>query len=161
MSEDDAIEELLKIQMSKPDYISLIMFGKIEERGVWKIIYKFPKDSNFFAQNPELAKHKRPRLHFSREFKSEEFALYDAIVTEDRDRIIRDYCSKTVGHDFKWQIPTDNVMKISFHTPGALSYLKEAKTAYVYSNDTPKDMMRKIKEEAKREKEKKRFGKEG
>jgi len=153
--DDVARRHISRIQMSTVGVISYIVYGSGENRGTWRILYKFPKDPNFFAYNSQL----KSRIHQSRDFGSQEFLNVQQVVEGDLERVSKEFC-----RDGRWKLPDDEQMKISFHTPGALCYLKESKTAYVKSNETPKDMMRRIKLEAKQQKEdqeKEKRGKEG
>jgi len=144
VSDEVAKTHLSRIQMSKIGVISYIVYGSGEDRGVWKILYKFPKDPNFYSFNSQL----RSRIHNSRDFTNNEFLDIHHLIQEDINNICKEYC-----RNGRWTVPSDEQMKISFHTPGALCYLKESKTAYVKSNETPKDMMRRIKLEAKKDKD--------
>jgi len=151
MSNEEAWVHLLRIQMSKLRTFSYIVYGSAEERGIWRILYKFPRDPNFYTFNFGL----KNRVLASKDFNSKDFLHVREYTEADIKRVDEELCRNK-----RWEYPSDEQMKISFHTPGALCYLKESKTAYVYSNETPKEMMRRIKTEAKKEKEVEKEGKE-
>jgi len=137
---------ITKIQMTQGGIVSYICYGPRERRGTWKVIYKFPRDCNFFAKNSSVP----ARIHLSRDFNHTEYLHLQRYIEDDIKALVEQYCKSSLG---EWKVPDEDQMKISFHTPGALAYLKESKTAYVFSNETPKDMMRRIKLEAKIAKE--------
>jgi len=147
-SEIEAVEEIEKIQMNKNVTLCYIVYGLRENPGQWRIMYRFPKDPNFFNTTYNI----KARIQHSDIFTEKEFGHVKEIVDRDIERLNNQYGQKN--------IPNDEQMKISFHTPGALAYLKESKTAYVYSNETPKEMMKRIKNEQKEEEKKKKAEKE-
>jgi len=146
ISDEKARRNLSRIQMSKGGVISYIVYGPRNNRGTWKILFKLPKDSNIFAKFATL----HSRIFSSKDFSSHEFLLIKDIVKQEITKIRSEFCDTKLGD---WSVPDEEQMKISFHTPGALCYLKESKTAYVKSNETPKDMMRRIKLESRTAKE--------
>jgi hypothetical protein len=164
ISDRQAVREISKITMGKKESIPYIAYCPAyhNENGDWRIIFKYPRDSRFYAKNLDTGN----RLHTTRNYSALDFVNYMDIIAEELE-IVKEMCpilptkvedekdSKT--HDKekipkikrRWNIPEEDEMKISFHTPGALTYLREAKVAYVYTDETPKEMMKRVKKEAR------------
>jgi len=153
ISDAQAVREINKITMSKKESFPFIVYCPAyhNEEGNWRILFKYPRDPRFYALNTSI----NHRLEFSRLYSAKQLQdFYPKIIKDELDRIENAYCHR------KWGIPDEEEMKISFHTPGALTYLREAKVAYVYTDETPKEMMKRVKKEArdtaKKEQEEKR-----
>jgi len=127
--------------MSKKESFPYIVYCPAyhNEEGNWQILFKYPRDPRFYAFNTSI----NHRLEWSKLYTPQQLLDYPEIIQEELDRVEHAYCHR------KWGIPDEEEMKISFHTPGALTYLREAKIAYVYTDETPKEMMKRVKKEAR------------
>lgn len=141
ISDEQAVREISKITMGKKESIPYIVYSPAyhNEKGCWRILWKYPRDPRFYALNTGLDH----RIEFSKLYFPGELIDYDQIISDEVKRVENEYCRD------KWIIPEEEEMKISFHTPGALTYLREAKIAYVYTDETPKEMMKRVKKEAR------------
>jgi len=141
ISDAQAVREINKITMSKKESFPYIVYcpAYFNRNGNWRILFKYPRDPKFYAFNQNI----NERLKWTEFYTPEQLEHYPDIIKRELDIVEREICIR------KWGIPDEEEMKISFHTPGALTYLREAKSAYVWTDETPKEMMKRVKKEAR------------